>query len=88
MKAIMGDFQWRIFAEGEIQANSGAELEHFLIENQVPFASRLYLHSAGGSLEGAMTLGRVIRGHELHVSVGKKGAWRDEGFGRQNQVIA
>jgi hypothetical protein len=70
---LMGDNRWTIFGEGPIESDTGDQFQNFLLLNQVPVASRVYLHSDGGSLVGGMDLGRVLRGHRLQTFVGRKG---------------
>jgi hypothetical protein len=62
---------WTIFADGVIDADSGARLKTFLQERHIPGKSLLYLNSTGGSLIGGMELGRVIRNAELNTHVGR-----------------
>jgi hypothetical protein len=79
-RALMGDISWNVFGEGEIDGESGLRLERFLMENEVPWGSTLCLHSPGGSLDGGIILGRVIREHKLHTHIGQKGAWQSSGY--------
>lgn len=53
---LSGSSAWRIFASGEIDANSGERFAAFLAANKIPFGSDVYLHSHGGSLVGGMNL--------------------------------
>ncbi|MGU9982414.1 hypothetical protein ACJ4V0_20465 [Phreatobacter sp. HK31-P] len=79
LKIFMNDFTWRIFGDGEIEPDSDNRLEEFIVENSIPNGSVIYLHSPGGSLEGGMKLGRLIRSHRLQACVGQKGVWTAHG---------
>src|ERR1043166_4744537 len=61
---------WYVFADGDIDENSGAQLLQFLRASKVPKRSLIFLNSRGGSLLGGMNLGKVIRQHELFSYVG------------------
>src|SRR4051812_37253308 len=77
---LMGDIGWNLFGDGQIDGQSSTRLSDFLTENKVPSHSSLTLHSGGGSLEGGMALGRVIREHGLHTYIGQKGNWEPFGY--------
>jgi hypothetical protein len=68
---LMGDHAWKIFATGEIDAAAGKRLAALIADKHIPIASLLYLHSPGGSLEGGITLGRVIRESKLQTFIGQ-----------------
>lgn len=62
---------WTIYADGEIDDDSGAELQLLIDYNDVPARSRIVLNSRGGSLFGGLELGRTIRRSGLYTSVGQ-----------------
>jgi len=68
---FMGDYAWRIFATGEIDANADKRLAALIVDKSIPEDSRLYFNSPGGSLVGGMALGRVIRANRLHTFIGQ-----------------
>ncbi len=67
----MGDYAWRIFATGVIDAAASKRLAALIADKNIPFHSSLYLHSPGGSLAGGMALGRVIREKKLTTFIGQ-----------------
>jgi hypothetical protein len=62
---------WTIFADGIIDADSGARLKQFIQDKNIPRKSMLILNSPGGSLIGGMELGRAIRDAGLITDVGR-----------------
>ena len=79
MTFLQGGSAWKIFAEGEIDADAGNRLEKALLQNHVPSGSQIYINSNGGSLVGGLDLGRVIRNRALVSYVGKEGKF-EKGF--------
>lgn len=73
-KLLMNDYAWRIFATGEIDDDTGRRLAELIAQRKIPGASRLYMHSPGGSLIGGMSLGQVIREHHLNTFIGQRDA--------------
>lgn len=65
---FMDSFHWtnekgdllRVYATREIDENSGEMLERFVKQNKIPKAI-IFFNSGGGSLSGAIGLGKVIR---------------------------
>jgi hypothetical protein len=74
---LRGGWGWKLFARGEIKASTGEDFQNFLMQNNVPRGSELFLNSNGGSLIGGVALGRVIRQNMLITHVGKKGKFED-----------
>jgi hypothetical protein len=62
---------WDIFADGVIDEGASDRLRKFLVANDIPGDSSLYLNSNGGSLAEGMRLGRVIREHGLFTYIGR-----------------
>jgi hypothetical protein len=60
--------EW-IVAQGRIDADAAGRLRHLLARLRGP-RPPIFLHSPGGSVNGAMELGRLIRAQKLTVSVG------------------
>lgn len=73
MMFLQGGSAWKIFAEGEIDADAGSRLEQALSQSDIPLGSQIYINSPGGSLVGGLDLGRVIRNYSLDSYVGKEG---------------
>lgn len=67
---VFGGNAWRLFLEGEIEADSGDRLESFIRQNNIPEHSWVYFNSPGGNLAGGISLGRVIRAHGLLSNIG------------------
>jgi hypothetical protein len=67
--SIVGN-AWILFLNGEITSDGPAKLEEFLSTNGVPVESEIILNSTGGSLQGGIELGRVIRKYRLRTDVG------------------
>jgi len=61
---------WRIFLSGRIDPDAAVKFEAFLKEKDVPVWSYVVLNSPGGSVYGAMELGRVFRKFQLNTDVG------------------
>jgi hypothetical protein len=70
LTAILGT-AWYVFGDGEIDTGSDERLKNFLLENNVPKRSLLFLNSPGGNLLAGMKLGKVIREWELLTQIGK-----------------
>lgn len=74
---FLGGTSWRVFASGNVNPNDHEVLTQFLLKNNIPYGSEIYIHSVGGSLVGGMSLGKVIREHGMIARVGKVGNFRD-----------
>lgn len=74
---LLGGGGWNIFADGEIGDYDGERFEKFLIDNNVPLGSSVFLNSCGGNLIVGMELGRIIRAHQHITYVGRKGNLKD-----------
>ncbi len=61
--------EW-IVAQGRIDADAAGRLRHLLARLRGP-RPPIFFHSPGGSVNGAMELGRLIRAQKLTVSVGR-----------------
>jgi hypothetical protein len=68
----LNDYGWRIFGIGEIDDDAGKRLAELIARKKIPLASRLYLHSPGGSVIGGMALGRVIREFRVNTFIGQR----------------
>lgn len=86
---LNSNFEWvnangglvRIYATGEIDENTGREFERFVKQNKLP-RSIVFFNSGGGSLSGAIKLGKLIRqmGFDTGVASYKAGTTRHEGI--------
>jgi len=65
--------RWTIFLDGLIDAGAADRLTRFIEQRGVTHAA-VYLNSPGGSLVGAMALGRVFRQHRFATVVGARNA--------------
>ena len=74
---FLGRTSWRVFASGNVNPDDHETLTQFLLKNNIPHGSEIYIHSAGGTLIGGMSLGRVIREYGMIASVGRQGDFRD-----------
>lgn len=74
---LRGGWAWKLFATGEINVSTGEEFQNFIMQNNVPHGSQLFLNSNGGSLVGGIALGRVIRQSGLITHVGKRGIFEN-----------
>jgi len=63
---------WRIFLDGPITSNTPNKFEAYVIQNNIPANSLVYLNSPGGNLYAGMELGRLIRKFNFSVGVGKR----------------
>jgi hypothetical protein len=77
MALIRGGTSWQVFASGNVNPNDHEKLSQFLLTNKIPFGSEIYIHSAGGSLVGGMSFGKVIREHGMISHVGRQGNFED-----------
>ena len=66
-----GDGHWLIYLDGPIDAGATARLEHLIAAEGIAWAV-VYLNSPGGSLVGAMQLGRMVRAHAFDTRVGTR----------------
>lgn len=86
---FMDSFHWtnekgdllRVYATGEIDENSGEMLERFVKQNKIPKAI-IFFNSGGGSLSGAIGLGKVIRqlGFDTGIASFENGTTKYEGI--------
>lgn len=67
------DSRWTIFLDGLIDGGAADRLARF-IERRGVLHAAVYLNSPGGSLVGAMALGRVFRQHGFATVVGARNA--------------
>lgn len=58
-------------AFGPIQAGDDEKFRQFLVANEVPYRSSLYLNSNGGDVEAAIGIGRLIRDARLSTQIGQ-----------------
>jgi hypothetical protein len=63
-----GCSEW-IAAEGKIDADTASRLQRLLVHLRGA-RPPIFFHSPGGSVNGAIALGRLIRAHKMTVSVG------------------
>lgn len=59
-------------AEGIITKDTPKKFKQFIGDN---FRTSLVIHSTGGDIEAALEMGKIIREHELEISIGK--SWTD-----------
>lgn len=86
---FMDNFHWvnekgdilRVYATGEIGENSGAMFDRFVKQNKIQKAI-VFFNSGGGSLSGAIELGKVIRqlGFDTGIASFRDGATKYEGI--------
>ena len=86
---FMDNFHWvnenggllRVYATGEIGNNSGAMFDRFVKQNKIQKAI-VFFNSGGGSLSGAIELGKVIRqlGFDTGIASFRDGATKYEGI--------
>lgn len=83
------NFEWvnanggllRVYATGEIDENTGEEFDRYVKQNKLP-RSIVFFNSSGGSLSGAIKLGKLIRqlGFDTGVASYKAGTTKYEGI--------
>lgn len=86
---FMDNFHWvnengglfRVYATGEIDNNSGAMFDRFVKQNKIQRAI-VFFNSGGGSLSGAIELGKVIRqlGFDTGIASFRDGTTKYEGI--------
>lgn len=81
-RQTLGNGRHRIYAEGEIEADSAAKLVRFARDRQVQRAV-VVLSSRGGSLLGGIRLGEAIRVEQFDTSVGEE----IDDFERENPAV-
>jgi len=71
----------RLYATGDIVENSGEILDQFVKKNKIQRAI-VYFNSGGGSLSGAIELGKVVRrlGFDTGIASFRDGSTKDDGF--------
>jgi len=74
-RTMMGE-HWSIYLDGNIDPDAAARFGRVVAEKNIEDAS-VYLNSQGGSLSGAMELGRLIRKHGFWTDVGRLAAEGD-----------
>ena len=71
LKPFWGN-DWYIYIDGEIPPNAASLMEDYIVKNNVPMDSTVYLNSLGGNLLGGIELGKVFRKYEFRTTIGTK----------------
>jgi hypothetical protein len=69
-----------ILADGDIVSDTPDQLERFLARNSISINNKLILNSRGGDLWAGLKMGKIIRAHRLHTSVGGYNQWAHRSF--------